>query len=315
MGNEYHNYCAYQVELWHNCNNSCSFCYLNKERILLNTEQRKSAIHKTIQIIENLPPEYDAFGLIGGEFFQGQLETTELKETFKKLINILDDKVSSGRLKQVWITASLISKNQTDLYYCLKDIKNANRFLICTSYDTNGRFKDFTERETWFLNVETVKKLSIPVHVQVITTSYFIEEALQTNILQRLKGLTSVDFKLPTPQREYYLHILDSLSVEEYRRILKNTMTDSKFFIQDRKLFFKFLNLLKDIFGSEKLKAFASNEVRSKTLNILTKDIILQDRWTETAKENAPCGHPWDSYCYLDSNKCTRCDALLLLED
>lgn len=315
MVNRYHNYCAYQVELWHNCNNSCNFCYLNKDRTTLDVQQRLDALYKTIRLVEGLSTAYDAFGLIGGEFFQGQLETKELKETFKKLICLLDNKLELGQLKQVWIAASLLDENQEDFYYCLGEVKNRKKFLICTSYDTNGRFKDFEQKQIWFNNIKKVKELGFSTHIQTILTSYFIEEALKTDILEKLKALSSIDFKLPTPAREHYLHILDGLTVEKYRTTLKNTMTDPGFFVQDRKEFFQFFSRLKEVFGPEKLEAFSSNEIRSKTLNLISQGIVLEDRWTEEAKENAPCGHPWDSYCYLDSNRCTRCDAQSLLED
>jgi hypothetical protein len=43
----------------------------------------------------------------------------------------------------------------------------------------------------------------------------------------------------------------------------------------------------------------------------LSTGIIDSGRWNPNNKiENAPCGHPWDSYCYLNSDRCVRCDII-----
>ena len=43
---------------------------------------------------------------------------------------------------------------------------------------------------------------------------------------------------------------------------------------------------------------------------------IKINRWdVNNDDENATCGHVYDSYCYLDSDKCSRCDAMKLYEE
>lgn len=313
---KFHNYKAIQVELWEDCNHHCAFCYLNEHRRHTSVVQRLEAIGEALEIAYTADKEYEAFGLIGGEFFDGQLETPELKKSFKNLITHLDALISVGKFKQVWVTAALMADARYDFKFVMEDVKNKDKFLICTSYDTKGRFRTQARREMWFNNVYFVKGMGFKVHIQTIVTSDFINEALTTDILSQLSNGTMLDFKTPTPHRDSYIDAVLNKSGREYRDIIKENMNKfpNNFFICDRNDFIRFLMRVKEVLGPEKLEAFCSNEVRSATLHLLSKGIVIEDRWGEGI-ENAPCGHPWDSYCYKDSDKCARCDAQNILDE
>lgn len=312
---EYHNVKTLQFELWQDCTNNCDFCYLKEGRVASNAQQKLWALCHVYDTVKNLSPEYQAVGLIGGEFFQGQLENKLLKDEFKNLIMFFDSLVSSGRLKQVWVTASLMSDYLTDFKYCLGDVVNKRAFFICTSYDTKGRFKSEDQRNTWFANVKYVKSLGFTVHTQVIATQAFVNEALNSYILQRLSAYSMVDFKSPGPLRADYINKTNRTK-EWYRGLVKDSVAKfgDKFFIENRSSFLKFLLKVREVFGYEKLAAFCSNEVRSNEVQLLQIGETVGNRW-DSESENAPCGHPWDSFCYLDSDACARCDAQSLLED
>lgn len=315
MGN-FHNYRALQVELWEDCNHRCSFCYLSNNRRITTVEQKLEAIKKTHKILDGVTEKYNAFGLIGGEFFDTQLSTDELKEAFITLIKRLDNLIDEEIFYQVWITSALIADAREMFFEVMSNIKNREKFLICTSYDTVGRFRTQARKQLWFENLYFVKGMGFPVHIQVITTSDFIREALTTDILNKLGDRNMVDFKTPTPHRDAYLDAVLTKTGTTYRDAIKSNMDkfSPTFFIDDRQAFLRFMMKVKDIFGPEKLEAFCSNEVRSDELHLLSKGIVIKDRWGEGI-ENAPCGHPWDSYCYKYDDKCARCDVENLLDD
>lgn len=291
-------------------------CYLSNNRINSDSSDKEKSILQTQKILDTLDNKFNAVGLIGGEFFQGQLSTLELREMFRDLIKRLDTMLDS-RLEQVWVTASLMSNDLGDFLYCFDGIKNKDKFLICTSYDTVGRFKSSKEKELWFHNVETLHDMGFVLHTQTITTTCFIEEALTTDILDRISSISMFDFKTPTVFRNSYLELCKNGSTTSYRQLVLNSASNfgGGFFISDRNSFLKFLIKIKKLFGDEKLRAFCSNKVRSDEVCILSQGITISNRWGEHGIENAPCGHPWDSYCYKNSDKCARCDALALLDD
>lgn len=311
---EYHNVKTLQFELWQDCTNNCDFCYLKHGRVSANSQQKLWALCQVYDVVKNLSTDYNAVGLIGGEFFQGQLDSQLLKDEFKNLISFLDSLVTKGRLKQVWVTASFMG-DLADFTYCLGNVTNKQAFFICTSYDTLGRFKTEEQKKSWFEHVKHVKSLGFTVHTQVISTQAFIEEALSTDILTKLAAHSMVDFKTPGPYRADYINVTNR-NKEWYRELVKNSVAEfgDKFFIKNRNTFLKFLVKVREVFGDEKLAAFCSNEVRSDEVQLLQIGKTVGNRWNSTS-ENAPCGHPYDSFCYLDSDACARCDAQTLLED
>lgn len=290
-------------------------CYLNKEKVNQTPYEQEKSIQKTINIIDNLDSKFNAFGLIGGEFFGGQLSTATLRNSFRELVLKLD-KMLDHRLEQVWVSASLLTPDLSDFLYCFNGIKNKNKFLICTSYDTDGRFRSSEQRDIWFNNIKKLNSLWFIVHTQIIATDSFINESLSTSILEDISKYSMVDFKSPTISREdYYKRCI--LGKENYRDVFKSVCDSypKGFFIGNRNNFLKFLFKIYKIFGSNKLLAYGSNKVRSDELHILSSNRVVTDRWSIGGEENAPCGHPWDSYCYLNSDKCSRCDAINILEN
>ena len=298
---------ALQGELWHNCNVNCDFCYLKKNRIISSTEEKIANIQKFKNIISVEGKEYNAIGLIGGEFFQGQLKGC--KKEFLDLINFI---YSQENIEEVWLTASLIDKNQDDLFETLSRCTN-KRTLICTSYDTIGRFKSEEQHMQWFDNVNILLNMHFDVHSTIIITQDFIDKVLlDSTWLRKIPG--SVDFRFPTIFWSDFQHIKNKgINRDSYRQVLKENLKlfPNKWYIENRMELFKCLNILKNIYGKEKLYALQSNEVRSDKLYYLAPDAVLNGRWDPTnIEENAPCGHPWSNSCYLNDERCIQCDVL-----
>lgn len=314
---------AVQFELWQVCNNQCKFCYLNHGRVFSTPQKMIQNIKSAKEFI--LSPEkmqqYNCIGLIGGEFFQGQLSTPELKEEFLDLLSIMNSQLVDKKVLEIWITASLMNDSLDDLFDSLDvfqfdKIDEDCRIFLCTSYDTDGRFRDEEHKQQWYKNLEQVKNRypKIFLHTQIITTQAFLEE-VQTGgfSFDKLNALSGADYKLPGSFRIYYTDEIKSK--EAYPKHLKEIKPQfpPKFFIEHRKDFLAFLRLLADYYGPDKLIQFADNKARSMTLISFEDDHTIWDRWSaDNAGENADCGHPYDSYAYLDSDRCARCDALEL---
>ena len=68
-----------QFELWQDCDNGCEWCYLKDHRILTNDQQK---IHNIQEVIKDINSDslndFNAIGLIGGEFFQGQMSNIDV---------------------------------------------------------------------------------------------------------------------------------------------------------------------------------------------------------------------------------------------
>ena len=60
---------------------------------------------------------------------------------------------------------------------------------------------------------------------------------------------------------------------------------------------------------------FCSHKVLSDSLYLLSSGVHLSNRWNDHDYELAKCGHHIDSYCYLDSPKCVRCDIVSFIND
>ena len=170
-----------QFEVWNECNNACTFCS-NKYVYDISAEEKiqnlqivkaKLADSKSIR-------EYSKIGLIGGEFFQGQLKDKNVKSLYLSVIDMLNLLLDTGKIKEYWTTATLIAENQDDLFEHLDHISDKSKVWICTSYDTSGRFHTSKMLESWKNNMKKLKTFFPEIHINTTTilTGDFIEEYL-----------------------------------------------------------------------------------------------------------------------------------------
>lgn len=155
---------AIQFELWPDCKNGCTFCYLNGTRRITTLAEKKQNLIDALRTLkdDNLMNNYNAVGLIGGDFFQGQLHGVE--NEWGHLINKIKELLETKRIKEVWIATSLLSRIDSDLigtFYTLNEIEldPDQRITLCTSYDTIGRFR-------YHIDIETAKKSEIEEAMQ-----------------------------------------------------------------------------------------------------------------------------------------------------
>lgn len=314
-----------QFELWHNCSNECAFCYLNGCRKMYSDEQKQAAIQKVIEIMDtNKVDGYNAIGLIGGELFMGQQGDKNTENKFLELITKIKSFLDQDKMKEVWLTSNLLAKDINALIntldILLDNLPRYQRIMLCTSYDTKGRFHTDEAYELWYNNLMTLKTLypRLCIHIQTICTQAFVNEWLKSK--KRFQGFIDngflMDFKPPATNAVDFIY--NNTGRESYRENLEKMAKTQKYkyLIESREKFLKFWESVAETFpdGVQKLKDFNSNHVKSECCYSVPWDEWFIDRWDNNI-ENAPCGHCWDGYCYKDyPEKCAKCDVDKLIK-
>jgi len=323
---------AIQFELWPDCHSGCKFCYLNGTRRVTSRKEKIENIQKTINTLNNkfLMKKYNAVGLIGGEFFQGQLVGVE--KEWNSLIDLLNNLLCTRQIKEVWITSSLLFDD-----YELNDmIRSLNRFnfneltedqriIMCTSYDTVGRFvndiagDEINSAVYWFNNLkklhETFPRMTL--HTQTILTQDTIDKLIENpDYFDFITEYSMIDFRYPSITRA---DCPTATTIEDYRSIMMKRVNNfpEHFFIENRNRFLKFLKVFADKYGLEKVKNLIHQpEMRSRRLIIYVEGAEIEDRWNDTRNVYLPCGHLVDGLCYVDTDdKCIYCDIEKFIEN
>lgn len=259
--------------------------------------------------------DYNAVGLIGGEFFQGQL--TGVKTEWHDLIFTLSKLLDEEEIKEVWLATSLIFEDLEDFKQTLDilsqyPLRSNQRITICTSYDTIGRFRNDNSLKVWQRNMKWVKDNypNISLHIQTILTQDTIEKLItDINYFDNIAEYTSIDFRYPSISRADCPTVT---GIKDYRSMMLARLTDfpDKFFIQDRNSFLRCLNLFEKKYGLNKVKNLIHQpEMRSRRLKIYVDNAEIVDRWNDTRDVYLDCGHLVDGLCYVnDSTHCIYCD-------
>lgn len=169
-----------QFQLWRNCPLTCDFCY-NKGIKSTNKIWSLNEIIKKFN--DPIISKFNHIGLIGGEIFGKELSDTHVKELFYKLIDIINDKIKSKSVDQVYITTALLYKDTSSLEEFIQYLISSqvvDKYLLCTSYDTIYRFKNENSVELWERNMWMIrdKYPELRVHTEAIITQDLIEKVL-----------------------------------------------------------------------------------------------------------------------------------------
>lgn len=160
---------SFQWELWQCCNNLCSFCYLGKNNRHNDKNRQLKSLTDLLAVLEDFDSDtFNNVSLIGGEFFQGQLEDPEIRELFYKVIHKIASLYVDKKIGSVWITATLTIGDQTDLYETLDIFEDAgvkphpdygaSGVWICTSWDPEGRFHTKDCEKNWKFHMKNMSK-------------------------------------------------------------------------------------------------------------------------------------------------------------
>ena len=177
-----------QIRLWNDCGNNCDFCSLGKKDITC-LQDKKERINKLTEFFDN------RIGLIGGEFFEGQLYGCE--EEWLTMIKNL-------RCKELFITANLIYKP----YLLEETIKIRPDILLCTSYDSVGRFKKEKLKEDWLKRVNSMDN----VFCTIIPTQNMVEDDFIDKIkchINLCEPHLGLEWYRNVDKREYHKHLIE----------------------------------------------------------------------------------------------------------
>lgn len=308
-----------QFELWHNCTNECEFCYLNGCRKYFMESQKQAAIKKVMDILEtDKPKDFNAIGLIGGELFMGQQGDETTQNKFQELIRKIKTFLDNDEMKEVWLTSNLLTNNLGPLIETLEilmeKLPKYQRIMLCTSYDTEGRFHSEESYTTWYNNLLKIHELfpRLCIHIQSICTQALVNEWLSNKekFVDFIDRGFLIDFKPPATNAVDFIY--NNTGHDSYRENLEKfaKTQNYKYLIDSREKFMKFWEVVYETFpdGLQKLRDFISNKVKSECCYSVPWDEWFENRWYNNT-ENAPCGHCWDGYCYKDQpDKCAKCD-------
>lgn len=311
-----------QFELWPECNCQCEFCFLKDYNKHTPVKNKIAALDYALDAVSNkaIYLNYEVIALIGGEFFQGQLLDSVVKDKFFSLIRRLNELLSSKEIKRIWISASLMIGNQKDLFSTLDLLKeNLSNVYINTSFDIKGRFKTDKMKKLW---QETMKQLhfkypSLNINTTIILTKQLVQDYLNDKFTfhQFSKEYnTELFLKHPDP----YILYWDN---KENNCILSDEIASLDYFLCDRKSFLKFLVKFKEQEPEAFYEKMFNIQFRADDLVQFREDDskpITDKRYKNQKRERKydtvlPCGHSLEYQCYCDSNKCILCDKLSLL--
>lgn len=299
-----------QFELWEECNNCCSFCYLGAYE--KETDNIKlSSLDFTINKISNLDlytkEGYDIISYIGGEFFQGQMNDivyNKFLELIYKTIWLYDNK----HIRSIWLMLTMTNKMNYQLKEVL-DLLKGRCVWIATSYDTKGRFHkdgesnwnssmkyirsqypEFNINITTILTKDLISKylnneFSFKYYLDNYNCEFFLKQCGVPGIYNdKLECNKYLPWFFPT--RSEFLHFLTKFKLEE-----SELMWDKLFNIEYRA----------DTLYRYELNGSIADE-RDKR-----RDRISSINCQENYKI-AACGHLKSYQAYSDCDGCVLCD-------
>lgn len=308
-----------QYELWRACNCKCTFCTLGKDNLFTSDTLKLQSLNVAINELSNLKPnEHKIVGFIGGEFFQGQLNTPEIKDKFFELICITNDLLNKGYIQNIWLNASLLIGKQPDLYDTLNLIDKKDKLWVLTSYDTIGRFHTQKMLDTWEYHIFKIHELypEININTTSILTGDFIERYNngQIDLLAfRNKYKTSLFFKNPVAP----LGLVDEKKQEINDLIgnffpkRHNFLTFLRNFLQKENIY-EYDKLISTDLRADEIRKNYNNEDKRNIKFIRNRNTLHEYEGTEDNSEDLSCGHNNIYASYVDSDKCMLCDKKMI---
>lgn len=304
-----------QYELWRACNCKCTFCTLGKDNLFTPDNLKLQSLQVAINELSSLGPNvHKVIGFIGGEFFQGQLNTPEIKAAFFKLISITNTLLNKNYIENIWLNASLLIGEQPDFYETLKLIDKKNKLWILTSYDTLGRFHTQTMFNTWEKHLFKIKKLypDININITSILSSDFIKKYLNDELdLKQIRKKYQASLFFKNPVKPYSEGI--EISCSDLNKVLGDFFPKRDDMLQFFKKFYKQEGLFEydklistDLRADEIRKNYNDNKRRN--LKFIRDRNTLHEDETDLPTLNLKCGHNDIYASYCDSDACILCD-------
>ena len=300
------------IELWEECNNFCEFCFIDSFNKKTPNEIKLSNIELAKKVLNDINEPKKAFGIIGGEFFQGQLNDFNIKNNFYDLCKNVFYKINEELIEDFWCCCTLTIGNQKDLYNLIdlfneivKD-KEKHKFWILTSYDTRGRYDSSEKFENWNYHMLNLQHYPfVKFNVTSILTEDFCQKIINNELDLNVfieKYKCKLFFKQPTQTR--------CGKKEELNKKIS-------WFFPKRKTFLEFLQKIKKEY-TELFNEILNIDLRADTvyseirgIKEIDPHIRNKETWDETDSDyNDKCGHVINYQCYSDSDACCLCDYL-----
>lgn len=311
-----------QFELWQECNNHCTFCYLGKNNKHTPNEVKLNALRNAYTEIskpENYP-EFSTIAYLGGEFFQGQLNTEEIRNEFMKLMSKTAELLRNNVIKEVWIYMTLTIGDQKDLYDTLNLFHGQHdKLWLLTSYDTVGRFHSQKMEDNWKYHMKHIHKLYPKIRFNTTTILS----------LDCIKKYLSNEISFKEMSKEYNTCFFfkqvgcDRIPPAQYNEYYNID------FVPDRHTFIKFLLKFKqqenELMWSKLFNIKYRADVLYRNENDLEHQMVKNIRHKDSGAEVeleyesdetdvAPCGHLYAYHAYSDCDGCVLCDKEMLSE-
>lgn len=188
-----------QFELWKDCKIGCKFCCNKGQPPINKTESLQFVLNK---LDDDEVKQYNEIGFIGGEFFNDEIEDTNVKKMFYNIFQ----KISIMNFDKIYITTSLIfdiSKYLIPFLDYLKELNILNKICLCTSYDIAYRFYTKERENNWKMNMLELHNYypELKIHTEIILTQHFID-AVNNNLFSISKFqetyFTRIDYIEPS---------------------------------------------------------------------------------------------------------------------
>ena len=311
-----------QFELWTECNSKCKFCYLSTANINTPNSIKLKQLDAVIKQIESptLCEKFNKISFIGGEFFQGQLNDTKVKEKFMCLFDKVSVLLNSNKIDEVWMCATLTIGDQKDLFETVNKFKDKSKVWILTSYDTIGRFHTEKMKQDWLNNLRKVREAypDIKINITSILTGDFIDKYMNGSLelFDIAKTFNTALFLKPTcpidrDEKEKY-------TKEETNKIIPNFFPTRDQFIsflykyRENESDFMYDKLFNMKYRSDYLFRFDDDEMHcSHRLKDSHQEVY--DNSHSDSMIN-PCGHSTQYNIYVDSEECAVCDKEMIKE-
>ena len=311
-----------QYELWRECNCKCTYCTLGIDNCLTSNELKLQSMQTAIDEMKQFKSnEHQTVGFIGGEFFQGQLNTPEIKSKFMELITEANNLLNNNIVKDLWLNASLLIGNQDDLYEAINLIDDKTKLWVLTSYDTIGRFHTKKMLDTWKYHMNKLHNdyPEVKLNTTSILTGDFIEKYLNDEFdIEDFKAKYHTNLFLKTTVKPGHL---SHLTKQEINDKIGN-------FFPTQEKFQEFLFTYYSREGEDEYHKLFSNDLRAdevrKNFNDENKRNIKFIRDKNTLEEtidcidehidNLSCGHSSIYQSYVDSDDCSICDKQQILD-
>ena len=305
-----------QFELWKQCNNFCDFCYLGDQNIFVSEETKLENLTKVNKVVDEYfdthSEQIKAIGFLGGEFFQGQINTPAIREGFYGLCEKCFKLIDEDRIRDFWCYCTLTIGDQKDLYdlvdlfdKTIKD-KEKHKFWIQVSYDSQGRFNKPGKFENWNKHMLNLQNYPfVRFNVTSIMTESFLQEVLSGKL-----NLTEFKNKY---KNHFFLKQANLIGNMTKPEILEKM----PWFFPKRKTYLDFLHKLKEenpfefgeLLNISLRSDFMYNSLEDQAKDDVSPYIRNKETWEETGMFiNPKCGHIDLYQCYSDSDACCLCD-------